>query len=107
VSKGSWRRPAQVSDAEVADRWARAFAQEKDADGAPSRGSAAPHVGGERFVALSLDELRAIVFKTSTAYAHALDKSVQVAEWERAAALANALQDLGFVREADMIGGAA
>lgn len=63
----------------------------------------------KRLIALSLDELRTIVFETSVAYANQGDgpDSIQEAEWSRAAALKVALERLGYEREAEMIGGAA
>lgn len=62
------------------------------------------NVTRERSLVLTLDELRTIVFRTSVAYAR--EGSIQEAEWSRAAALKDALADLGFHREAEMIGGA-
>lgn len=62
----------------------------------------------KRMLALTLDELRTIVFETSVAYAkQLLLDNTQSAEWDRAAALKTALERLGYERESEMIGGAA
>lgn len=75
--------------------------------GGPDFGAvaAAPGPVGPVFLALSLDELRTIVFETSVAYANA-QPYTQQAEWARAAALRDALERLGYTRESEMIGGA-
>lgn len=60
-----------------------------------------------RYIPVTLDEVRTIVFRTSVAYAGPAGRgAIQEAEWARAAALRDALSDLGFEREAEMIGGA-
>lgn len=67
----------------------------------------------KRLIALTLDELRTIVFETSVAYSYVVRcvagecAYTQEAEWARAAALKTALERLGYEREAEMIGGAA
>lgn len=65
-----------------------------------------------RYIVLSLDELRSIVFETSAAFCsycplNEEQQSQQDAEWSRTAALKDALERLGYTREAEMIGGAA
>lgn len=59
-----------------------------------------------RMIALTLDELRRIVFSTSVAYAEK-QPYTQEAEWSRAATLKDELERLGYDREAELIGGAA
>lgn len=121
MGKGSWRRPTgpgfdenycanfpnsrgcaaqraqDQEDAAKAERQERAeFVMQRAAE------------REKRLIALSLDELRTIVFETSVAYADAYaHASTQEAEWERAAALKAALERLGYERESEMIGGAA
>lgn len=110
MSKGSWRRPfdqrafdanherifgRKTSDSPIVKESVRAGAIDR----------LARAITGERHLVLSLDELRTIVFKTSVAYARP-GASIQEAEWNRAAALRDALEDLGYTREAEMIGGA-
>lgn len=123
MGKGSWRRPTgpdfdknychafphsrgcvaarnqELLDAEKAERRERADYAMQRAD-----------ERAKRVIALTLDELRTIVFETSVAY-HGQDPhyewNAQAAEWSRAAALKRALEALGYDRESEMIGGAA
>lgn len=96
MGKGSWRRPTGPSFGPEYDRiFGRKPSPEAEVTDTDTR---------ERHLVLSLDELRTIVFRTSVAYAR--DGSIQEREWSRAAALKDALADLGFARESEMIGGA-
>lgn len=126
MSKGSWRRPTGPDFDKnycltfpnargcVAARAQERLDQEKSERAA--RAEQVMQRSTSRFIALSLDELRALVFETSVAYADTIKPycdecetgaSVQEAEWARAAALKAGLERLGFEREAEMIGGAA
>lgn len=132
MSKGSWRRPEnsgsfqenydrifgrKTSDAPIVTEFGTAPPVEQQYRVVPIervlRGRSVAEeidrltraITGERHLVLSLDELRTIVFKTSVAYARP-GASIQEAEWNRAAALRDALEDLGYTREAEMIGGA-
>ena len=101
MSKGSRRRPG---DEKAFDsNYDRVFGR-KPSDGAKVTKDDIAEIR-ERAIALTLDELRSLVFKTSVAYARP-GRTIQEAEWARAAALRDALTDLGFDREAEMIGGA-
>jgi hypothetical protein len=99
MGKGSRLRPVD-RDAFIAN-FERIFRRDTSPSGVPELSDAARN---ERWLTLSLDELRVIVFKTSVAYARSLGNSVQAAEWERAAALRASLTELGYTREAEMIG---
>jgi hypothetical protein len=101
MGKGSWRRPGD--DRAFQENYDRAFGR-KPSEGEKVTKDDIAEIR-ERAIALTLDELRSLVFKTSVAYARP-GRSIQEAEWARAAALRDALQDLGFDREAEMIGGA-
>lgn len=125
MSKGSWRRPngpgfdenfctnfpesrgcerERVTQKAIDAAEAQKQARRERADYVEQRAKERAN----RVIALTLDELRAIVFETSVAYAQTDQyDSTQEAEWARAAALKASLERLGYEREAEMIGGAA
>lgn len=104
MGKGSWQRPYNKR---AFDENYERMQRERNASQVPI---VTENVAREpRLIALTLDELRTVVFKTSVAYAHGREgggDTIQEREWARAAALRDALEDLGFKREAEMIGGA-
>jgi hypothetical protein len=122
MGKGSWRRPngpgfdlnfcKNFPDSRGCERERLALeAFDKLDEQKRERQERADHAEeranerAKRLIALTLDELRTIVFETSVAYAQSVE--MQEAEWNRAAALKNALSALGYERESEMIGGAA
>lgn len=100
MGKGDLRRPGD--ERSFRENYDRIFGRKTSDEREVTENVGHPEA---RLLALSLDELRTIVFKTSVAYAHPR-ASIQEAEWARAAALRDALSDLGFEKEAEMIGGA-
>lgn len=104
MSKGSKRRPTLVTEAEHTSNWERTFGQKASQE---DKVTGLDNMTGERHLVLSLDELRTIVIQTSAAFVRGGAHSQQEAEWSRTAALRDALEQLGFVRESEMIGGAA
>ena len=136
MGKGSWRRPngpdfdknycknfptsrGCLSAREIQARQVSEIADAVNANDKAERQRRADHAmqrseeRAKRLIALTLDELRSIVFETSVAYCEkhisqpVLADFLQEAEWNRAAALKTALERLGYARESEMIGGAA
>lgn len=102
MGKGDLRRPGD--DKAFAENYERVFGRKTSGVPIVTESDTPP---GPRHLAITLDEVRTIVFRTSVAYAGPAGRgAIQEAEWARAAALRDALTDLGFVREAEMIGGA-
>lgn len=102
MGKGSWRRPTGPAfDA----NYDRIFGRKSSSSLGVT--DTVPAQREQRALVLTLDELRVIVFRTSVAYTKGVRVgTIQEAEWLRAAALRDSLEDLGFEREAEMIGGA-